>query len=157
MVLPCHVTGIPQPVVTWYKDGLEVHSVLKSNFTLKGNDLIIEDIEEEDLGVFKCKAENYLNATEQVFRLFVYGMYSICPNCCVISWDCSTHTSLFLVPPVIISHPTPIHFENIFGDGHGYGYYGDTYFRLRDQLSAVFRCDIMGSPRPNVYWKKVFQ
>ena len=73
MVLPCHVTGIPQPVVTWYKDGLEVHFVLQSKFTLKGNDLIIGDIVEEDFGVFKCKAENYLNSTEQVFELSVNG------------------------------------------------------------------------------------
>ena len=73
VVLPCKVTGIPQPVVTWYKDGLDIHSVLQSKFALKGNDIIIEDIVEDDFGVFKCKAENYLNSTEQVFQLFVYS------------------------------------------------------------------------------------
>jgi hypothetical protein len=25
VVLPCHVTGISQPVVSWYKEGLEIH------------------------------------------------------------------------------------------------------------------------------------
>ena len=74
VVLPCHVTGIPQPVVTWYKDGLEIHSILQSKFTMKGNDLLIEEIVEEDFGVFKCKAANYLNSTEQVFDLFVNGI-----------------------------------------------------------------------------------
>ena len=77
MVLPCNVTGIPQPVVTWYKDGLEVHSVLQSKFTLRGNDLVIEGIAEEDSGFFKCKAQNYLNSTEQVLQLNVYGIHEV--------------------------------------------------------------------------------
>lgn len=124
VVLPCRVTGVPQPVVTWYKDGLEVHSILKSNFSLKGDDLIIKDIKEEDLGVFKCKAVNYLNATEQESRLFVY------------------------MHPVIITHPASIHFENIFNEN-------DHPF-LGYRISAIFRCDVVGSPRPSVYWKKVF-
>ena len=74
VILPCQVTGVPQPVVTWYKDGLEVHSVLQSKFTLKGNDLVIEDIEEGDSGFFKCKAQNHLNSTEQSFQLIVHGI-----------------------------------------------------------------------------------
>ena len=79
VVLPCNVTGIPQPVVTWYKDGLEIHSILQSTFALKGNDLLLENIVEEDFGVFKCKAENYLNSIEQVFDLFVNGT-RVCPS-----------------------------------------------------------------------------
>jgi hypothetical protein len=73
VVLPCNVTGVPRPVVAWYKDGLEIQLVLQSKFVLKGNDLIIEDIVEDDFGVYKCTAENYLNSTEQVFHLFVNG------------------------------------------------------------------------------------
>ena len=73
VLLPCHVTGFPLPVVTWYKDGLDVHSILRSKFIFQGNDLLLKGVVEEDSGVFKCKAENYLNSTEQVFQLHVQG------------------------------------------------------------------------------------
>ena len=73
VVLPCNVTGFPQPEVTWYKDGLEVHSVLRSKFAFSGNDLIIDDVSEEDSGFFKCKAQNHLTSAEQISQLNVYG------------------------------------------------------------------------------------
>ena len=73
MLLPCRVTGVPVPVVTWYKNGTEVHSALQSNFTVRGTDLIIKNIREEDAGLFKCKVQNHLSSVEQVFQLRVYG------------------------------------------------------------------------------------
>jgi hypothetical protein len=118
-------------VVAWYKDGLEIQLVLQSKFVLKGNDLIIEDIVEDDFGVYKCTAENYLNSTEQVFHLFVN------------------------VPPVIVVHPTAIHFESILTpDNQGYYRDSNNFFYLRNLLPAVFRCDVSGYPKPSVYWKK---
>ena len=76
VLLPCNVTGNPQPLVTWYKDGLDVHLILQSKFTFQGNNLHLERVAEVDSGFFKCKAKNYLNSTEQVLQLFVYGAYS---------------------------------------------------------------------------------
>ena len=74
VLLPCHVTGHPLPVVTWYKDGIDVHFILQSKFIFQGNDLLLKDVVEKDSGFFKCKAENYLNSTEQVFHLDVHGV-----------------------------------------------------------------------------------
>ena len=68
--------------------------------------------------------------------------------------------------PLVVTHPTSVHFENIFDkdisdysshnssydDSYGYDDYSDGQ---DNQLPAVFRCDISGSPRPMVYWKKV--
>ena len=71
---------------------------------------------------------------------------------------------------MIITHPTAIHFENIVDEDindydyphfpnyyYYYHYYYDRYFESGERFSAVFRCDVSGSPKPNVYWKKVFQ
>jgi hypothetical protein len=134
IVLSCRVTGVPKPVVTWYKDGLEVQFVLQSKFTFQGNDLIIRDIVEEDFGVFKCRAENHLNYTEQSFELSVN------------------------VPPVIVTHPSSIYFPSITEGSPGGSYftltYGNYRIRSKNRLLATFRCDVSGFPRPHIYWKK---
>lgn len=73
VLLPCHVTGTPDPDVTWYKNGLEIDSALQYKFELEGSNLLLKDVAVGDEGVFKCKAENFLNSTEQIFQLTVYG------------------------------------------------------------------------------------
>lgn len=143
VLLPCQVMGFPLPVVTWYKDGLEVHSILRSEFTFQGNDLLLKGVVDEDSGFFKCKAENYLNSTEQVFQLYVQ------------------------VRPSVRTHPISMHFETIFDNSIDYFDYdgststSDDYYYYYsystgnyNQLPAVFRCEVSGTPKPTVYWKK---
>jgi hypothetical protein len=133
VILPCRVTGIPQPTVTWYKDGLDVHLVLQSKFILRGNDLVIKDLEEEDSGFFTCRAENHLNYTEQILQLTVN------------------------VPPSILVHPTSIHLDSIFTTSGSYFpiFYNRSFYDTSNgSVQAVFRCEVYGNPRPEVYWKK---
>nr|CAD7601089.1 unnamed protein product [Timema genevievae] len=77
----CWVGGTPQPVVTWYKNGLPL-----SKETLKGvgdiprlewsegnQTLIIKFLDEADDGTYKCKAENKVGKVEKSVTLDVKG------------------------------------------------------------------------------------
>ena len=68
------------------------------------------------------------------------------------------------MPPIVLTHPTSIHFENVFDNitdysGSGYSSSSDYDYDYNrghhNELPAVFRCDVSGTPRPMVYWKKV--
>ena len=72
-VLECHVTGVPQPDVTWYKDGLEIQSVLLSHYSVNSTSLAIKNISEYDSGIYKCLAKNHLNSAEMLTSITVHG------------------------------------------------------------------------------------
>ena len=145
VLLLCNVQGIPPPVVTWYKNGLEIQvgSNLLSQFELQGNHLLITNVTEGDIGYFQCRAQNFLNETEQYFRLLVYS------NNCIQVLKPFKILLLFLALPKILFHPTSVHFDSLLPAHSEDG-------SLRNEgLQAVFRCQVHGYPRPYIHWVKV--
>lgn len=57
---PCKITGVPQPVVSWTKDGEPIHESLKYHIKHEGDSygLYIRDCKPEDAGAYKCHAHN---------------------------------------------------------------------------------------------------
>lgn len=108
IALECHVTGIPQPEVTWYKDGLEIHSVLLSQYSTDSNRLAIKNISQYDSGIYKCLARNHLNSDEMLTSITVH------------------------VPPLIVKHPVSVQLENVYtssetGSGVTAAFYCEAY------------------------------
>ncbi|XP_062505715.1 hemicentin-1-like [Corticium candelabrum] len=130
VLLLCDVTGIPPPVVTWYKNGLEIQvgSDLLSQFELQGNHLLIRNVREEDNGYFQCRAQNFLNETKQSFWLIVHTL------------------------PTILFHPTSVHFNSMLPAQSGP--YREDNSLYNEGLQAVFHCQVQGYPRPSIVWKK---
>ena len=107
MLLPCNVTGIPPPVVTWYKDEIEIQSRSNflSQFQLQGNNLVINNVTEDDAGYFKCRAQNYLNYTEQLVFLKVTGMN---PYLRILKLICNTFFLCFCLSVANIRNSTNV-------------------------------------------------
>ncbi|XP_035794994.1 vascular endothelial growth factor receptor 1-like [Anopheles albimanus] len=85
LTLHCNVTGTPQPVVTWFKDGAPFHmqdvsiSYSVDEFTLSFNSL-----EKDDFGTYECRAVNkageirkYSRVQEQRDKLNRYLVVSL--------------------------------------------------------------------------------
>ncbi|XP_035219506.1 neogenin-like, partial [Stegodyphus dumicola] len=60
LTLDCAANGIPQPRITWLKDGTTVDLAdLDSRYRIVGSgSLYIENVVEEDTGIYMCRAEN---------------------------------------------------------------------------------------------------
>ncbi|EFO22762.2 hypothetical protein LOAG_05722 [Loa loa] len=75
VTLGCPVTGKPEPVVEWFKDGelLTQFNITKRIDTgyLQGNDLRIERVEVVNSGRYTCEAKNKAGMVEQDILLYV--------------------------------------------------------------------------------------
>ncbi|XP_073692711.1 hemicentin-1 [Garra rufa] len=70
-LLPCPAQGLPEPRVSWEKQGVPVSS-LPGKFTLlRSGELIIERAEPGDAGLFTCVATNTAGTAQRDIRLSV--------------------------------------------------------------------------------------
>jgi len=77
VTIACTATGQPQPSITWSK---AVGNLPKGRTEVMDGNLAIYTATKKDRGVFICKAENILGATEETALLivfFVYGSKSV--------------------------------------------------------------------------------
>uniref|UniRef100_A0A673IBQ3 Hemicentin-1 n=1 Tax=Sinocyclocheilus rhinocerous TaxID=307959 RepID=A0A673IBQ3_9TELE len=69
--LVCDVTGTPVPVITWYKDGVEVVPSSDAQILQKGKTLKLLKATVVDAGRYTCKAINIAGSTERDFYVDV--------------------------------------------------------------------------------------
>lgn len=88
MNLSCEATGIPTPVITWYKDGLLVSKEKVKE--VKGNSLLtLEYVRSHDQGEYWCEAQSAegwnrsrtsLNSTSLFIFYFLNKLFLSFPN-----------------------------------------------------------------------------
>uniref|UniRef100_A0A182UI74 Ig-like domain-containing protein n=1 Tax=Anopheles melas TaxID=34690 RepID=A0A182UI74_9DIPT len=67
-ILPCKASGIPPPVISWYKDGIPVLASEKINITKSGT-LTIADLSKiDDSGLYTCVASRILRTYNIIVR-----------------------------------------------------------------------------------------
>lgn len=73
LVLTCHVTGDPEPQITWSKNGKSISSSEIMDLKYKNGvaTLTIHEVFPEDEGVFSCIATNSISAVETKCKLTV--------------------------------------------------------------------------------------
>uniref|UniRef100_A0A182YHF3 Uncharacterized protein n=1 Tax=Anopheles stephensi TaxID=30069 RepID=A0A182YHF3_ANOST len=57
-ILPCKASGVPPPVISWYKDGIPVLATEKINITESGTLAIAELSKIDDSGLYTCVASS---------------------------------------------------------------------------------------------------
>jgi hypothetical protein len=58
-VLRCEMTGLPPPVITWYKDKKLVTRNTSRFITITEKSLEFDNASRADAGVYQCRGENY--------------------------------------------------------------------------------------------------
>ena len=59
VTLTCTSTGIPAPTIQWFKDGIQLPSIL-----ITGQDLVFGETKLTDRGFYHCVAENSVGRVE---------------------------------------------------------------------------------------------
>ncbi|XP_051877732.1 LOW QUALITY PROTEIN: vascular endothelial growth factor receptor kdr-like [Pristis pectinata] len=73
VTLNCNVTGQPSPVISWYKNGKQVLPASGISLESGSKTLIIERVEHDDEGEYKCKATNEKGTVETSAYISVLG------------------------------------------------------------------------------------
>uniref|UniRef100_A0A4W3HUA9 Follistatin-related protein 5 n=1 Tax=Callorhinchus milii TaxID=7868 RepID=A0A4W3HUA9_CALMI len=71
--LRCHAEGIPNPQITWLKNGIDIMPKLSKQLTLQanGSGVHISNVRYEDTGAYTCIAKNDAGVDEDISSLFV--------------------------------------------------------------------------------------
>lgn len=84
--LPCVVEGVPEPTVTWLKDGAALLVDGSQYSTLPDGTLAIAEVEVSDAGIYTCVASNLAGRDEAHVQVQVQGTYPVLsPYSCVKS------------------------------------------------------------------------
>nr|XP_032653549.1 hemicentin-2 isoform X2 [Chelonoidis abingdonii] len=70
-VLQCEADALPEPVVTWYKNGHQLALGNGARTLLRGQRLEIDNAQVSDKGLYSCKVTNVAGEAEQTFTLTV--------------------------------------------------------------------------------------
>ena len=75
ITLLCEASGIPEPVITWYRDDAELNVKAYKRFSIKekGWKLEIRSAKVDDTARYSCKAKNIAGEAEKYFDLLVLG------------------------------------------------------------------------------------
>ncbi|KAL2299451.1 hypothetical protein Nmel_014107, partial [Mimus melanotis] len=71
--LKCHAEGIPNPRITWLKNGIDIMPRLSKQLSLlaNGSELHISSVRYEDTGAYTCIAKNEVGVDEDISSLFI--------------------------------------------------------------------------------------
>ncbi|KAM3937867.1 follistatin-related protein 5 isoform 2-T2 [Leptodactylus fuscus] len=71
--LRCHADGVPQPQLSWLKNGIDITTKLSKQLTLQanGSEVHISNVRYEDTGAYTCIAKNAAGVDEDISSLFV--------------------------------------------------------------------------------------
>ena len=72
--MSCDATGLPVPVITWYKDGVELKG--GGRWSSDGGGLRIDRVVVDDSAVYECRATNDVGVASRHVTLTVHGRYS---------------------------------------------------------------------------------
>ncbi|XP_012495412.1 PREDICTED: hemicentin-1-like, partial [Propithecus coquereli] len=166
--LECEVQGIPQPTVTWMKDGRPLTKARGVEILDEGRILQLKNIHVSDTGRYVCVAVNVAGMTDRKYDLSVHAPPSITGNhgapenisvveknsvslTCEASgiplpsitwlkdgWPVSLSSSVR-----VLSVPPHIVGENTLED-----------VKVKEKQSVMLTCEVTGNPVPKITWHK---
>ncbi|XP_069798458.1 hemicentin-1 [Narcine bancroftii] len=71
-IIPCSADGIPEPVLTWQKDGKILQDTLGKYRLLQSGELIVKNAVPDDTGSYTCTATNVAGRDTKTFLLHVH-------------------------------------------------------------------------------------
>ncbi|XP_066264224.1 palladin-like [Branchiostoma lanceolatum] len=145
----CTVSGLPDPAVSWRKDGRDVthkRKYVMERDSRGGCSLVVPTVTKEDEGEYACVAKNEAGKAKSSGRLKVKPQGSMMPNAFdtditrVLSRMQAASLSAQEIDPVDAKVPR---FERKITDTEA-----------REGGRAKFRCKVTGKPPPQVTWYK---
>ncbi|KRX39257.1 Neural cell adhesion molecule 1 [Trichinella murrelli] len=77
--LLCTATGTPSPEISWLKDGHRIVPDKKYEINSQSGEMVINDVDSEDAGIYTCQAENSVESTTETVNLDVFLLPKVAP------------------------------------------------------------------------------
>uniref|UniRef100_A0A663MAN0 Ig-like domain-containing protein n=1 Tax=Athene cunicularia TaxID=194338 RepID=A0A663MAN0_ATHCN len=148
VTLECHISGHPQPTVTWYREDYKIESSMDFQITFKAGlaRLVIREAFAEDSGRFTCTATNKAGSVSTSCQLYVKGM---CIYHCRKIINFVNYILLVIMahegalPAVAVDQKEKQKPEIVLVPEPA---------RVLEGETARFRCRVTGYPLPKVNW-----
>ncbi|MGH0125472.1 UNVERIFIED_CONTAM: hypothetical protein FKN15_054569 [Acipenser sinensis] len=72
MVLPCVADGVPQPLISWEKEGVPLPDTLGKYTVMQSGELLVDNAQPDDTGSFTCIASNAVGQDSKTMSLTVH-------------------------------------------------------------------------------------
>ncbi|NWV68584.1 TITIN protein, partial [Malurus elegans] len=156
VTLECHISGHPEPTVTWYREDYKIESSMDFQITFKAGlaRLVIREAFAEDSGRFTCTATNKAGSVSTSCHLHVKVTEEI-ETRETISEKTVTEEKRFVETKDIVMEDVSAAAEEVSGEPvPPFFIRKPMVHKLIEGGSIVFECQVGGNPKPHVYWKK---
>ncbi|KAF1662939.1 Titin, partial [Aptenodytes patagonicus] len=156
VTLECHISGHPQPTVTWYREDYKIESSMDFQITFKAGlaRLVIREAFAEDSGRFTCTATNRAGSVSTSCHLYVKVSEEI-ETRETISEKAVTEEKCYVETKDIVMEDVSAAAEEVSGEPiPPFFIRKPIVHKLIEGGSIIFECQVGGNPKPHVYWKK---
>ncbi|KFM07074.1 Titin, partial [Aptenodytes forsteri] len=156
VTLECHISGHPQPTVTWYREDYKIESSMDFQITFKAGlaRLVIREAFAEDSGRFTCTATNKAGSVSTSCHLYVKVSEEI-ETRETISEKAVTEEKRYVETKDIVMEDVSAAAEEVSGEPiPPFFIRKPIVHKLIEGGSIIFECQVGGNPKPHVYWKK---
>ncbi|OXB61722.1 hypothetical protein ASZ78_002723 [Callipepla squamata] len=156
VTLECHISGHPQPTVTWYREDYKIESSMDFQITFKAGlaRLVIREAFAEDSGRFTCTATNKAGSVSTSCHLHV-KVSEETETKETISKKVVTEEKSYVETKDVVMEDVSAAAEEISGEPvPPFFIRKPVVHKLIEGGSIIFECQVGGNPKPHVYWKK---
>ncbi|NXM71581.1 TITIN protein, partial [Serilophus lunatus] len=156
VTLECHISGHPQPTVTWYREDYKIESSMDFQITFKTGlaRLVIREAFAEDSGRFTCTATNKAGSVSTSCHLHVKVTEEI-ETRETITEKAVKEEKRYVETKDIVMEDASAAAEEVSGEPiPPFFIRKPIVHKLIEGGSIIFECQVGGNPKPHVCWKK---